>query len=206
MGISGNNATVDCGLRSDQSCQRNAGLRPGELSELRWGDRVATARKLTISRSYDEKAQKVGPPKSGEPRDVPIHPYLAKLLDLAFARRTMALDRAPAPNELIAQRNGQHRWLKASMLRRFRWTLARLGIESPTKRERNLKTGRHSFVTLLRAAGGDRDVVQSFTHATDETERFRNRSAFAHYDHSHLDWGVALDTIELLRLEEPMEE
>ena len=48
---------------------------------------------------------------------------------------------------------------------------------------------------------------QSFTHASDGGDTFRSAknkkgdTSFGVYDHSHLDWGVALDTIDLLKLD-----
>jgi integrase len=55
-----------------------AGLRPGETLALEWGDVDLDARRLTIRRQV--RHGRVGPPKNGRPRFVPIADALAKIL------------------------------------------------------------------------------------------------------------------------------
>jgi integrase len=55
-----------------------AGLRPGEVLALEWGDVDLDARRLTVQRQV--RHGRVGPPKSGKPRFVPIADALAKIL------------------------------------------------------------------------------------------------------------------------------
>jgi integrase len=54
--------------------QARAGLRPGEAMALRWGSVDLGAKVLTVRASV--RSGKVGPPKSGKPRKVPIAPKL----------------------------------------------------------------------------------------------------------------------------------
>lgn len=176
------------------------GLRPSEACELRWGDINRAERRITVSRSYDEKAppkKRIKCTKSGVARDVPEHPEVRTLLDYAYARRTFANRAAPQPNELVCLRKGKHRWLGAAWRRAYRRALEDVGIEP-----RDLYAARHTCITLLRVAGADRDVVKSFTHSTDESERFDRRDAFEAYDHSRHDWGLKLRTIELLKIDD----
>ena len=55
-----------------------AGLRPGEVLALDWGDIDLDARRLTVRRQV--RHGRVGPPKSGRPRFVPIADALATIL------------------------------------------------------------------------------------------------------------------------------
>jgi integrase len=54
------------------------GLRPGETLALEWGDVDLDARRLCVRRQV--RHGRVGPPKSGKPRFVPIADALAKIL------------------------------------------------------------------------------------------------------------------------------
>jgi integrase len=55
-----------------------AGLRPGETLALEWGDVDLDARRLTVRRQV--RSGRVGPPKNGRPRFVPIADALATIL------------------------------------------------------------------------------------------------------------------------------
>jgi integrase len=55
-----------------------AGLRPGETLALEWGDVDLAARRLTVRRQV--RSGRVGPPKNGRPRFVPIADALATIL------------------------------------------------------------------------------------------------------------------------------
>ncbi|HXJ18995.1 MAG TPA: site-specific integrase [Polyangia bacterium] len=55
-----------------------AGLRPGEVLALEWGDVDLDARRITVRRQV--RYGRVGPPKSGRPRFVPIADALGKIL------------------------------------------------------------------------------------------------------------------------------
>ncbi len=55
-----------------------AGLRPGEIIGLQWGDVDVAARRILVQRQV--RHGKVGPTKSGKPRLVPIIEPLAKIL------------------------------------------------------------------------------------------------------------------------------
>jgi integrase len=54
------------------------GLRPGEALALEWGDVDLAASRLLVQRQV--RSGRVGPPKSGKPRVVPVIPALAKIL------------------------------------------------------------------------------------------------------------------------------
>jgi integrase len=55
-----------------------AGLRPGEVVALEWGDVDLDARRILVKRQV--RHGRVGPPKSGKPRVVPVIQPLAKIL------------------------------------------------------------------------------------------------------------------------------
>jgi len=57
----------------------HSGLRPGELIALRWSDIQDTA--IIVSRSWDEAAGRIGPPKGRKARRVPIHPEARAVLE-----------------------------------------------------------------------------------------------------------------------------
>lgn len=67
-------------------------LRPGELHELRVKDLLLVDREVSITRAWDEKKRKVGPPKTRESvRKISIHPTLMPLLE-RIARERKADD------------------------------------------------------------------------------------------------------------------
>lgn len=49
-----------------------SGLRVGELQGLRWGDVDLDGERLVVHRTWSDKLQDVGPPKGGQPREVPM--------------------------------------------------------------------------------------------------------------------------------------
>jgi integrase len=66
-----------------------AGLRPGEVIALLWGDVDLKARTIRVERQV--RSGKEGPTKSGKPRTVPIVPVLAKEL-AAWGRKNAATE------------------------------------------------------------------------------------------------------------------
>lgn len=173
-------------------------LRPGELFEARWKDYDPQARKLNVARSWRSKGRRVGPTKSGEPRDVPVHSLLKAILDTTFARRTLEHGEAPGREELIFLRDGRHRWMQGAALDRWRKNLDELGIPPVFEKQRDLYSARHTGVTQLRIANAPKHVVQAFTHTCNGPDRFDRQSAFGHYDHSGRDWASCLKAIDLL--------
>lgn len=57
------------------------GLRFGELRALRWQDVDLVGRRLYVRRAYDDRLHKIGPPKSGRSREVPLTWDVVALLE-----------------------------------------------------------------------------------------------------------------------------
>ncbi|MEQ8570843.1 MAG: site-specific integrase [Deltaproteobacteria bacterium] len=175
-------------------------LRPGELFEARWFDYDAQARRLNVARSWRSKGRTVGPTKSGEPRDVAVHPLFKAILDTTFARRTLERGEAPPSDELIFMRDGRHRWMQGCAIERWRKNLDALGIPPVTGKQRDMYSARHTGVTQLRLAGAPKDLVQAMTHTCTGAERFDKQSAFGWYDHSGEDFAARIRAVDLLEL------
>ena len=116
--------------------------------------------KLVIERSYSSQAREVKATKTDNPREMPVHPTLAKILAAwkldGFERLT---GRKPQPDDLIVpSRRGKHRNAN-HMLRRFHEDLARLGL-----RARRQHDARRTFISLARADGARPDILRWATH------------------------------------------
>ncbi len=140
-----------------------AGLRFGEAAALRWRSYEATVRplgRLSVVTSYSTRHRKEKAVKTEQPREVPVHATLAKVL--AFWRLqgwAAMMGRAPNDDDLIIpSRLGKNRNVNHA-LRRFHQDLERLGIRP--RRQHDL---RRTFITLARADGARKDVLEWVTH------------------------------------------
>lgn len=135
----------------------------GEAAALTWRDYDAACSplgKLVIERSYSSKAHEVKPTKTDNPREMPVHPTLARILAAwkagGFARLT---GREPRPEDLIVpSRRGKHRNVN-HMLRRFHEDLERIGL-----RARRQHDARRTFISIARADGARPDILRWATH------------------------------------------
>lgn len=134
----------------------------GEASALTWAHydaAIAPLGKLVIERSYDSKTAEVKCTKTDNPREMPVHPTLAKLLAAwklgGFVR---LLGRTPKAGDLIVpSRRGKNRTAR-HMLRRFHEDLERVGL-----RPRRQHDTRRTFISIARA-GGAGDLLRWCTH------------------------------------------
>lgn len=139
------------------------GLRFGEAAALRWRSYDPTVEplgRLTVAFSYDTKRRKVKGTKTDRPREVPVHPTLAKVLAewklgawQHLAGHAPQADDLIIPSRLGANRNANH------MLRRFHEDLDRLKLRR--RRQHDL---RRTFISLCLADGARKDVLRWVTH------------------------------------------
>ena len=143
-----------------------------EAAALTWRDYDAEAvplGKLVIEKSYSSKTKKVKATKTENPREMPVHPTLAKILASwkleGFERY---VGRKPKPDDLIVpakpsladrasgvlrSRNANH------MLRRFHEDLEDLEL-----RERRQHDARRTFISIARADGARPDILRWAMH------------------------------------------
>ncbi|MBV8761509.1 MAG: site-specific integrase [Deltaproteobacteria bacterium] len=138
-------------------------MRFGEAAAVTWRDYDAAATplgKLVVEKSYSSKLKKVKTTKTDNPREMPVHPTLAKILaawKLEGFERFMG--RPPKPEDLIVPsrqkrpRNANH------MLRRFHEDLERVGL-----RARRQHDARRTFISIARADGARPDILRWATH------------------------------------------
>jgi integrase len=133
-----------------------AGLRNVEVIALRW-------------RQWDPAAEPLGRlavfrTKTGQPRAIPVHPVLASLLaEWKLSGWQATHGRTPTPDDLIAPRVGQPTVAQTAdyALRRHHRALEQLQL-----RRRRGHDLRRTFITLARADGARRDVLEAITHGS----------------------------------------
>ncbi len=139
------------------------GYRFGEAAALRVGDYDPTLKplgRMLVTASFDVKRHAEKGVKTETPRQVPVHPTLAKVLAtwlLSGWQRMMG--RPPRPDDLlIPSREGRHRNVNHA-LKRFHEDLERVGL-----RRRRIHDSRRSFISLALADGARKDVLKWVTH------------------------------------------
>lgn len=139
------------------------GMRMGEISALRWSAidlEAAPLARLTVAYAYDRKGRRVKSTKTGEVREVPVHPTLRPLLAAwrlgGFARH---LGRPPTAEDLVVP-NASGRFLKdVTFLPMLHRDLELLGL-----RRRRFHDMRRTFITLAQVDGAPREILRSVTH------------------------------------------
>jgi integrase len=135
-------------------------MRFGEAAALTWRDYDPTCTplgKLVVEKSYSTRKRKVKGTKTENPREMPVHPTLAKILAewklSGFERLT---GRTPQPDDpIVPSRRGAYRNVNAS-LRRFHEDLERIGL-----RARRQHDARRTFISIARADGAVADTCTS---------------------------------------------
>ncbi|MBI4821079.1 MAG: site-specific integrase [Deltaproteobacteria bacterium] len=150
------------------------GLRFGEVSALRVG-RYDRNRQplgcLLVAESYDTKTKKVGPLKTDTPREVPVHPALARILATWLLEGWRAtFGRAPGPDDLLipypdlrSDADGRTFWRSDTCRKRLHDDCMLLGF-----RHRRTHDTRRTFITLARSDGARDDVLKWATHGRPE--------------------------------------
>jgi len=141
-------------------------MRFGEAAALTWRDYDATCTplgKLVIEKSYSTKKRKVKGTKTDNPREMPVHPTLARILaGWKLSGFAQLMGRPPQPHDpIVPSRRGAYRNANAS-LRRFHEDLDRIGL-----RARRQHDARRTFISIARADGAVADTLHFATHGPD---------------------------------------
>lgn len=141
-------------------------MRFGEAAALTWRDYDATCEplgKLVIEKSYSTKKRKVKGTKTENPREMPVHPTLAKILaEWKLSGFEQLTGRKPRPEDpIVPSRRGAYRNVNAS-LRRFHEDLERIGL-----RARRQHDARRTFISIARADGAVSEILHFATHGPD---------------------------------------
>lgn len=143
-------------------------MRFGEAAALTWADYDAECSplgKLAITKSYSAKTKVVKPTKTENPREMPVHPVLARILAEwklgGFERFT---GRKPRPDDLIVpSRQRRPRSVHNGRVR-LHQDLRRAGL-----RPRRQHDARRTFITIALAAGALPHVLKRCTHGADKS-------------------------------------
>ncbi len=168
-----------------------AGLRFGEAAALRWRHYDAAVEplgRLTIANSWNADAGAEGSTKTEVARHVPVHPTLARALAAwKLGGWERYFGRPPGPDDLISpNRQGNHRNPRRALIF-FHADCDALGF-----RRRRQHDSRRSFVTLARADGARKDLIDLVTHAP---------SAEMVDVYSSFDWPTLCAEVAKLKLE-----
>jgi hypothetical protein len=123
----------------------------------------AVTDELVIEKSYSTKKRKVKGTKTENPREMPVHPTLARILAAwKLAGYEQLTGRTPRPEDpIVPSRRGAYRNANAS-LRRFHEDLERIGL-----RARRQHDARRTFISIARADGAVADKLHFATHGPD---------------------------------------
>ena len=113
--------------------------------------------KLVIEKSYSTKMKGT---KTENPREMPVHPTLARILaEWRLSGFEELTGRQPRPDDpIVPSRRGAYRNVNAS-LRRFHEDLERIGL-----RARRQHDARRTFISIARADGAVADKLHFATH------------------------------------------
>ncbi len=133
------------------------GLRLGEAVGRPWVDYDQDARplgRLSVGSQHDG-----APLKTDNPREVPVHPELARALFRWRERYAVHYGSPPRPEDLIVRNRDGNRFKPNVTLRNLQKDLETLGL-----RRRRFHDLRRSMVTLARADGARGELLRWVTH------------------------------------------
>ena len=141
------------------------GARGGEAAAARWGmydNKMKPLGRLILARSYNTKLRVEKGVKTEVPREIPVHPTLARILaEWKLGGWTRMMGRPPRSDDLIIpSRRGQNRNVNHA-LRKFHQDLERLGL-----RKRRLHDLRRSLVSLAREDDCNMGIFKFITHGS----------------------------------------
>jgi integrase len=168
------------------------GARCGEVCGLRWGDwdeLPVPLGALSVERQYAGQVL-----KTERPRVVPVHHRLAQLLAAWRDRWSLYFLRRPGSNDLICPRmmgtdiepltkNAAYKaWIRSCLA---------AGVTN-----RSIHSTRHTFITLARRGGADKEAVELVTHNPKGTivDRYTTR-----------DWAQLCDVVLALSFDGPLD-
>lgn len=166
------------------------GLREGEACGRRWRDLDVDAGPLWCLSVVDQYGG--APLKTDRPRVVPVHRELARLLE-AWARTGFELltCRKPTPDDfivpLVTSRAKTAHHTRSTLYKAFRAACVVTKV-----RPRSLHAMRHTFITLARRGGAQKDRIEKITHNAkgDIVDRY-----------THWDWEPLCEAVEKLRVD-----
>ncbi len=139
------------------------GMRPGEMVALRWRHLDSSAEplgRIRVAVAWDRRQHREKAVKTERPREVPIHPTLAKVLAAwrlgGFER---FVGRAPVEDDLVIPSFTGKPRNDSQLLKRLHTDLARLGL-----RKRRLYDARRTIISLAQGDGARGDVLRWATH------------------------------------------
>lgn len=169
-----------------------AGLRYGEMIALTWDDYDPLAKplgKLSITKSYDSAEKILRPTKTKVPRDVPVHPELAKILAEwklggyeDYCGLTPRRDRLIIPS--IKSTFRKH----TTDQQHFHKHLEMLGM-----RHRRQHDARRTFISLALADGAQPHVLKWVTHGVNHSRAVMDL-------YTTLPWETLCSSVAVLKL------
>src|SRR6266851_3787517 len=139
------------------------GMRTGEVTALRWrayDPQVQPLGRLVVSASFSTRLKIEKAVKTKRPREVPVHPTLARVLGawkVGGWERMMGF--APGPDDLVIPfPDGKHRTTDQT-LPLFHQDCEQLGL-----RLRRQYDSRRTFISLSQADGARKDILRWVTH------------------------------------------
>jgi len=143
-----------------------AGLRFGEEAALRWrhyDSDIEPLGRLEIVASFDSMKRVEKGTKTEQPRAVPVHPALSKALATwKLSGWTEMVGRVSTPDDLIVPAMRKGEWthpVRAKALVALHEDLDALGL-----RRRRQHDMRRTFISLARADGARKDLLEMVTH------------------------------------------
>ena len=141
------------------------GLRTGEAAGLRWGrwdPDVRPLGRIEVVTSYD-----TGRTKTGKPRNVPVHPTLAAVLaEWKLSGWAAAVGRAPTADDLVVPVVNRAR-VRTNTMRKadLVWRDCQDDLDALGLRRRRVHDLRRAMISLARADGARKDLLEVVTHA-----------------------------------------
>lgn len=139
------------------------GVRVNEVTPRRWSDYDTAAQplgRLVFATSYNLKKKTLKAPKTGNARQVPVHPTLARVLaEWKLRGWEETYGRKPKPDDLIVPAPGGGLLSSTSELKRLHESLELLGL-----RRRRQHDCRRTFMTLGQVDDARREVLEVITH------------------------------------------
>lgn len=181
------------------------GLRPGEVSAVRWRHYDANVEplgKLTVAKAYNTRKHNEKGTKTNAVRHVPVHPTLAAMLaEWKLSGWAAMMGRAPEPDDLLvplppddaeSRRSRKGEAYRGHDYAGKRWRNVDLKLLGG--REREMYAMKSTFITLAIEDGANPEILEHrVTHAK------AKRSAFDGYDRG-AHWDATCREVAKLRL------
>lgn len=145
------------------ACLFLGSMRIGELSARLWRDvdsGMEPLGRITVNTSYNRKEKRVKSVKTERPREMPVHPTLAKVLAAwKLSGWEQVFGRPPRPDDLLCPSATGGHLKDPVVLRETHGDCVAIGI-----RPRRTHDSRRTFISLARDNGADKDILRQVTH------------------------------------------